>query len=208
MILAAVFLLPVLMALGGWSYRNYREFGRPIAVSANGGLNFWLGNHPDVTATTGNRMTPGMREELGSVYAKYRNVAVRDSVLFDMGLKYAASKPGRFVRLSAAKAVNFWRLYPQPMTEVQPTGGREKLMSLFSYGFLLPFGVVWLFRSLKRSDGAKLILLVLIAYTLVHAIYISKVRFRIPLDPYIIIYAAGALVALADLVFRRDSRRA
>lgn len=207
-ILAVVFLLPILMALGGWSYRNYREFGRPIALSANGGFNFWLGNHPEVTATTGNRMTPSMREELGSVYAKYRKIAVRDSVLFDMGLRYAASKPGRFVRLSAAKAVNFWRLYPQPTTEVQPTGGREKLMSLLSYGVLLPFGVVWLFRSLKRSDGARLVLLVFIAYTLVHAVFVSKVRYRLPLDPYIIIYAAGALVALADLVFRRASRRA
>lgn len=206
---ALLFLTPVIVALGAWSIRNHRAFGRPVAVSANGGFNFWLGNHPDVTATTGNRMTPAMREELGSVYAKYRNIAVRDSVLYDMGLRYASSDPGRFVRLSAAKALNFWRLYPQPMTGVQPVAGKEKLLSLLSYGLLLPFGLVWLFRSLRRSSGAWLILLVFIAYTAVHAVFISKVRFRLPIDPYIMIYASGALIALLDFLGGRiRSRRA
>jgi hypothetical protein len=201
--LAIIFLAPLAVGVGGWSYRNARDFGRPVAISANGGFNFWLGNHPDVTATTGNRMTPGMRRELGAVYAKYRNPAVRDSVLFQTGLRYASSDPGRFVRLSAAKAANFWRLYPQPMTDVQPAAGNARWLSLLSFGLLLPFGAVWLLRSIRRSDGARLIFLVFISYTLVHAAFISKVRFRLPLDTYVLIYAAGAIVALFDVARRR-----
>ncbi len=201
--LAILLLAPLVIAVGAWSHRNSRDFGRPVAISANGGFNFWLGNHPDVTATTGNRMTPNMREELGAVYAEYRNPAVRDSVLFQMGLRYASSDPGRFVRLSAAKALNFWRLYPQPMTEVQTAEGKEKWLSLLSYGLLLPFGAVWLARSLGRSGGARLILLVLISYTLVHAAFISKVRFRVPVDPYILVYAAGAILAIVDALRAR-----
>jgi hypothetical protein len=204
--LVIIFLAPLAVAIGGWSYRNAKDFGRPVAISANGGFNFWLGNHPDVTATTGNRMTPLMRQELGTVYAKYRNPAVRDSVLLQMGLRYATSDPGRFVRLSAAKAANFWRLYPQPMTDIQPAAGKAKWLSLLSFGLLLPFGAVWLFRSIWRSDGARLILLVFISYTLVHAAFISKVRFRVPLDPYVLIYAAGAIVALFDLLMARRRR--
>ncbi len=200
--IAVLFALPVAMALGGWSYRNYKEFGRPVAVSANGGYNFWLGNHPDATATRGNRLTQDMYDELREVHIRYRNPAVRDSVLLHLGLEHAASEPGRFVRLSLAKAANLWRLYPQPMTEVRPAVGKGKWLSLLSYGVLLPFGILWLFRSLARSDGARLVLIVFIAYTLVHAVMISKVRFRLPLDPYVIIYACGALVALAG--FARD----
>lgn len=209
-LLALLFILPVVLALGGWSYRNYTAFGRPVAVSANGGFNFWLGNHADVTATTGNRMTDRMKKELGAVYAKHRNAAVRDSVLYAMGREYIKAAPGRFVKLSAAKAVNFWRLYPRPMTDAGPAAQKAKLYSLLSYGLLLPFGVVWLLRSLRRSRGAWLILLVFIAYTGMHALFISKVRFRMPLDPYILIYAAGALFALYDLVRARrgGSRRA
>jgi 4-amino-4-deoxy-L-arabinose transferase-like glycosyltransferase len=203
LLVAVFFLLPVVLALSAWTYRNYRSFGRPVVVSANGGFNFWLGNHPDVGATTGNRMTERMRKELGAVYAKYRNVAVRDSVLYSKGSEYVAADPGRFVRLSAAKAVNFWRLYPKPMTDAGAAAQKAKLYSLLSYGLLLPFGVVWLLRSLRRSPGAWLILLVFLAYTCVHALFISKVRFRVPLDPYIIIFASGALFALVDLVRAR-----
>jgi 4-amino-4-deoxy-L-arabinose transferase-like glycosyltransferase len=205
-LMALLFLLPVLLALAGWSYRNYRSFGRSVAVSANGGFNFWLGNHPDVTATTGNRMTNRMRLELGSVYARHRNVAVRDSVLFSIGVEYIKADPRRFVRLSAAKAANFWRLYPKPMTDAGAAAQKAKLYSLLSYGVLLPFAVIWLLRSLGRSRGAWLILLVFLAYTGVHALFISKVRFRIPLDPYILIFAAGALFALYDFVRARSAR--
>jgi 4-amino-4-deoxy-L-arabinose transferase-like glycosyltransferase len=202
-LVALLFLAPIALALGAWSYRNNRSFGRPVAVSANGGFNFWLGNHPDVTATTGNRMTDRMRKELGEVYAKHRNIAVRDSVLYSMGRGYVSADPGRFVKLAAAKAVNFWRLYPKPMTNAGPAAQKAKLYSLLSYGLLLPFGVVWLLRSLRRSREAWLILLVLLAYTAVHALFISKVRFRVPLDPYILIFAAGALIALFDVIRAR-----
>lgn len=207
LLLAILFILPVVLALSAWSYRNYRLFGRSAVVSANGGFNFWLGNHPDVTATTGNRMTERMRKELGAVYAKHRNAAVRDSVLYAMGREYIIADPGRFVRLSAAKAVNFWRLYPKPMTDAGEAARKAKLYSLLSYGLLLPFGVVWLVRSLRRSPGAWLVLLIFLAYTAVHALFISKVRFRVPLDPYVIIYAAGALFALFDLMRERAVRR-
>jgi 4-amino-4-deoxy-L-arabinose transferase-like glycosyltransferase len=205
-VMALVFILPLLLGLSAWSYRNNKAFGRPVAVSANGGFNFWLGNHPDVTATTGNRMTDRMRVELGSVYAKHRNVAVRDSVLYAMGMEYAKSDPGRFAKLSAAKAVNFWRLYPKPMTDAGAAGRKAVLYSILSYGVLLPFAVVWLLRSLGRSRGAWLILLVFLAYTGVHALFISKVRFRVPLDPYILIFASGALIALYDF-WRARARR-
>jgi hypothetical protein len=203
---AILFLIPMLVVIGFWSARNYRVLGKPVAVSANGGFNFWLGNHPEVTATTGNRMNAAMRRELGAIYAQHRNEADRDRALYATTRDYIAADPGRFVRLSIAKAVNLWRLYPRPATEVRPAAGREKLLSLLSYGVLLPFGVFWLFRSLKDSAGARLILLVFIGYTFMHAFFISKVRFRVPLDPYVIVYASAALLALLDFAKGRIGR--
>jgi hypothetical protein len=199
-LLAVLFLIPLVLIIGAWSARNYRALGKPVAISTNGGFNFWLGNHPGVTATTGNRMTASMRRELGAVYGRHKNEADRDSVLYAKAREYIGADPGRFVRLSFEKALNLWRLYPSPATEVRPAGGMERLLSLLSYGLLLPFGVFWLLRRLKDSDGARLVLLLFIGFTVVHALFISKVRFRIPIDPYLIVYASAALLAVADLV--------
>lgn len=200
-------LLPIVLCVGAWTLRNYNVLGRPVLVSTNGGFNLWLGNHPDVTAETGNRMTPRMQRELGTVYARHKNEAERDSVLYDMGTRYISEDPMRFLKLWAAKAVNLWRLAPRPMTEVELAGGKERLLSLFSYGLLLPFAAFWLIRSIKNRSEARLILLMFIAFTATHAVFITKVRFRIPIDPYVIVCAAGGLVALFDFVRARISRR-
>jgi 4-amino-4-deoxy-L-arabinose transferase-like glycosyltransferase len=200
-------LLPIALCVGAWSLRNYRALGKPVAVSTNGGFNFWLGNHPDVTAETGNRMTPRMQRELGTVYARHKNEAERDSVLYEMGRRYISEDPKRFLRLWAAKSVNLWRLSPRPMTEVEPAGGKERLLSLLSYGLLLPFAAAWLIGSVRSKAEARLILLMFIAFTATHAVFITKVRFRIPIDPYVIIYAAGGLIALFDFVRNEAGRR-
>ena len=200
-------LLPIALCVGAWSLRNYGALGKPVAVSTNGGFNFWLGNHPDVTAETGNRMTPRMQHELGTIYARHKNEAERDSVLYETGMRYISEDPRRFLKLWAAKSVNLWRLSPRPMTEVQPAGGMERLLSILSYGLLLPFAAVWLIRSIKNRAEARLILLMFIVFTATHALFITKVRFRIPMDPYVIICAAGGLIALFDVVSARISRR-
>jgi hypothetical protein len=99
--------------------------------------------------------------------------------------------------------VGFWAVYQRPMTEDRPRLGIEALASILSYGLLLPFALVWLFVSLPRSRVAVLVLLLFLTYSIVHAVILSKVRFRLPLDPFVIIYGSGGVVAS----FRALSRR-
>jgi 4-amino-4-deoxy-L-arabinose transferase-like glycosyltransferase len=206
--LALLFLLPLGVIVGAWAVRNSQALGSPVLGSTNGGYNFWLGNHPQVTATTGNRLTPEMQVEQGTLFARHRNEVERDRAFLQKGLDYIHADQGRFVRLSLEKAINLWRLYPRPKTADRPGLSGEALLSLLSYGALLPFALAWLVHSLRRSNRAWLVLLLFLAYTLVHAFFIAKARFRIPIDPYIIIYGAGGVWGLVNFARGRLGRSA
>ncbi len=208
--LALACLLPVVVILGAWTVRNQRAFGHPVLVSTNGGYNLWLGNHPGVKASMGNRAevpgmeeVPGMREEAARFWSLPGNEATRDSAFTRQALEYIAADVPRFLRLSLDKFLGLWALYPRPMTEDRPQLSLERLASLLSYGLLLPFALVWLFVSLPRSRVALLVLLLFLTYSAVHAVILSKVRFRLPLDSFVIIYGSGGIVASVRALNRR-----
>jgi hypothetical protein len=47
------------------------------------------------------------------------------------------------------------------------------------------------------------VLLLFLVYTMVHAVILSKVRFRLPLDTFVIIYGSGGIVAAAHALSHR-----
>ncbi len=194
--LALYFALALVLVVGGWTARNASHFGRPIPVSLNGGYNLWLGNYPGVKATTGNRWTEEMQEEYRALAEENPGEAALDTALRSKAFEYIGESPGRFLGLSIAKGLNLWRLYPQPMTEDRPGLNAEKLISILSYGVALPFALFFLLVSLKRWPGARLALIFFLAYTAIHAVVLSKFRFRLPLDGILLIFAAGGLGAL------------
>lgn len=124
--------------------------------------------------------------------------AALDAALYERGREYVAEDPAGFVRLSLSKAVNLWRLWPAPMTEDRPGLDLEKVISVLSYGLLLPFGLYGVFRALRNSSAARLALLFFLSYTALHAVFIAKFRFRLPLDAILFLYAAGVLADLAS----------
>ena len=208
--LALACLLPIVVIVGAWTVRNQRAFGHPVLISTNGGYNLWLGNHPGVKASTGNRAevpgtdeVPGMEAEAALIWALPGNEATRDSAFSRQALEYIAADVPRFLRLSLSKSLELWALYPRPMNDDRPRLGLEKLASLLSYGLLLPFALVWLFMSLPRSRVALLVLLLFLIYSMVHAVILSKVRFRLPLDTFVIIYGSGGIVAAVRALSRR-----
>jgi len=191
--LAILFLLPLVLIVGAWTARNCHALGRPALVSLNGGSNFWLGNYPGVTAATGNRWTPEMRAEWLALREQHPGEAERDQAFYQRGLEFVQADPVRFLWLSLTKAVYLWHLWPQPMTDQGHPEVLVILGSVLSYGILLLPALIGLGRALRRRREAWLILLFCLCYSAVHALYISKVRFRLPLDTFVIIYGVIGL---------------
>jgi 4-amino-4-deoxy-L-arabinose transferase-like glycosyltransferase len=194
--MAALYLLGVLGPVGVWALRNQQAFGRPVIISTNFGYNLWLGNYPGVKPTTGSRYdVPGMEEESRRIWESRGTEASRDAQFLRLGLAHIASDVPTFLRLSLGKAVEFWAVYSEPMTQDRPRVSFERLAGLLSYGLLLPFALVWLLVSLRGSRVAWLVFLLLALNTAIHAVILSKLRYRLPLDTFLIIYGVGGVLA-------------
>jgi hypothetical protein len=77
-------------------------------------------------------------------------------------------------------------------------------LSIGSYGLLLPFAAAGLVLGLRRRRReALLVALVCAVFTAVHALYIAKVRLRLPLDLFVLIYGAQGLLGALGVVLRR-----
>ncbi|MBD3180218.1 MAG: DUF2142 domain-containing protein [Candidatus Latescibacteria bacterium] len=201
---ALLFVIPILILTGIWGFRNYHAVGSFRPLSTNSGYNFWLGNYPGVKADTGNRKLPGQREQELAIRSSNRGEVETDRAFLRKGFEHVRDNPRRFVTLSISKFLNFWRLYPSPMSRELKLW--EKLISALSYGPVLILGLYFLFTRIRRMPEARLILLIFIGYTAVHALFISKVRLRLPLDTLLIICGAAGFFDLAGRLGLRSRR--
>jgi len=208
LVIALVYLAGTAVPVGGWAVRNTVRFGQPVLISTNFGYNFWLGNYPGVGPANGNRYDlPGMEAEAQKVWASPGTEVSRDRRFFHLALGHIRSNVPAFLRLSAGKALEFWSIYSEPMTQRRPRFGLEWLASLCSYGFLLPFALAWLVRTARRSRLSQLVLALFVVWTVIHALILSKLRYRLPLDTFVIVYGVGGIAALnRRLRWRRPAR--
>ena len=189
---AATFGLCVSLVVMPWIYRNYTVMGK-ATVATNGGRNFWLGNNPEATAISGNNVAlpKTLEERLTSAQSELE----QERIYYQQGKRFILQHPHRFVRLSIAKAVNFWRLYPILTNSYPHMESLSRWVSALTSAPLLVLGMLGLIMVWRSSKPeAFLLLMFFIAFTILHAIFISKVRMRLPLDHFLAIFASSALV--------------
>ncbi|MDZ7295777.1 MAG: glycosyltransferase family 39 protein [candidate division KSB1 bacterium] len=174
-----------------WMARNQVRLGA-FTLATNGGRNFWLGNNPGATADTGNEvpLTPELTAKLEGA----RSEVERDRVYYASGLQFIRRQPSRFLGLTASKAIAFWRLYPVPSSGFKQHEGFSKLASIVTYGPILVLAIVGLAVSWANAPERNLAFLCLfVCFNVAHAVYISIVRLRLPLDLFLMTFAAYAV---------------
>jgi 4-amino-4-deoxy-L-arabinose transferase-like glycosyltransferase len=196
-----LFLLLFALVLAPWTYRNFRVFGEFVPVTSMGGLTLWYGNNPAATGNLGDdylrlkeiRPNPGTTRET-EISRYFRGLAV----------DYMKSHPKRTAVLAVKKAVHFWRpsgFRIPGMIDETPSWLR------FAVGFLsyVPLLLLFIFevlasirsRAIIRNPGVILMVLSIIVFTIVHSIFPSLPRYRMPIEPFIIAMAAAGAVRVA-----------
>jgi len=199
---AAAAMVVLLAVLSPWTIRNYREFGRVVLVSTNGGANMWMGNNPD---TTGHyQLPPPMRPD--------QNEAQWDKDLGEQAKAYIKKEPVAFVKRTVIKAVRLhdretigvaWNLEGlKRVSSFFDTGPGATLLKAVSSGYwylMLVLGGIGAV-IVSRREGVWSLLThptaVFFAYfTAVHAIMVIQDRYHYPITPMVGALASVAIVA-------------
>ncbi len=189
--LAGLLLLGSAVTLVPWTVRNYYVHGRVVAVDAR------MEDHlPRMSGSPVSRSSQNKRE--GKIEAILEN-------------------PGPFVSRAARQFVYFWRLYPERLamsspkvreryhrrdarvltTPVFSASGLPKIISVAATIPLFVFALVGTITMWWRKGyGRELSFLwtLILSFAIGYSLFFAKMRFRVPIEPYLVILGAYGLV--------------
>ena len=188
-----IFGFALILTMLPWVVRNSLVFHDFLLGSSEGGWVFYLGNNPHSTGGGGGSneaipalpMPPGLSET--EVNRRYYQAA----------FQFIKEHPGRALSLLLPKLLNTWRpVYANSSL-------KHKLIAYPSYGALVIFAFLGLVMGIRRSEATKLMGLFVVYHILFHTLVTGEIRFRAPVEPVLIVFAAFGVVWFISFVKRK-----
>jgi hypothetical protein len=197
-----------LALMSPWWVHNYQKYDHFVRLNLGDGLVLYAGNNP--MNRSGGGIT-GIDVDL-SVAANYTPDGPSQYDLNErlkgMAWHYIRENPARFAELATLKFMRFWRLWPHTQEYNRPA---IAVLSIMSYGMVLFLALFCLYQEFPRHWRSLSPLLLFGGYlTLVHMVTIGSIRYRFPIEPFLIILAARGAANLARsplLADRLSARR-
>ena len=200
-------MLGLVIVMSPWWARNYWVSGRLVLTTLQVGASLYDGLNPHATGASDMGFTSnGEVRELEAGVNEFRltddslrpgEAASSDSLEYRLDGKYrraaldwAAAHPARALELAGVKFTRMWNFWPNEPRFRQPFV-RLAVFASFVPVLLLAIVGAWRFRAM----GWPIALLLLPAgyFTLLHMIFVSSIRYRLP--AMLLLYVLAAAVA-------------
>lgn len=190
------------VTMSPWFIRNYLVFREFIPTTTQGGVIFCAAH---------NKFTANDSEYIGGIYSwsnrkrlyenfEYVNLTEleKNSIGYQLGFDFLKKNHKVIPKLLYRKSLRFWGIF---VDSKKPTSQRlQSSITIYSlsYGLLVPFAIIGFFLSLrKRRKFFIIYLVILMGYIGILFLFGLK-RFRAPLEPYLIIFAAIGIFGIYD----------
>ena len=204
-----LFTLIVVAVMSPWIIRNAIVFRAFVPATTDAGHGFYVANNEQVLyhphrergfcypKSWGFLKRPG-EESVGELEASRR--------LMRLTSRYLITHPGVAVRLMARRFVVMWRFYPSTDFVAQ----KHAVIYALSYIPIFPFMLIGLWLGHRRLSGGNgrlpnlLLVDLLVLYTIVMSVlFLAMLRYRVPLMPFLLIFAALGIKTIWDRIRRR-----
>jgi 4-amino-4-deoxy-L-arabinose transferase-like glycosyltransferase len=183
--LAAAGLACVAAVMAPWVVRNQLTFGAPVLTTTKLGYNLYKYYHPQMTAdqTVATVPFPDFGE---------RTEPQREALMRSLAIRFMLDDPARTLWFMANKLALLFKLTPSNEVNRQ-----YALVSLASYGALLPFMAAGLVLALRRGRRWLPLVAYVVFSIATKAAVFAGIRLRMQVEPFLIVLAALALVSAA-----------
>ena len=196
-IIIALILVPIFcLCLAPWWIRNYQVTGRFVATTLQMGPSLYDGLSPTATGASDmafvdefrrierERATPNSKD----IYEYRVNERMKKA-----SLDWAKTHPGRVCELAVIKFFRLWNVWPNEPAFANPM---VRIVVFLTYTpilvlALIGFGVTW-----RRGFDYAILILPAIYLTMLHVIFVSSLRYRVPAMLFLMILAALMLSQL------------
>ncbi len=178
-----------------WTMHNQRVFGRFVLLNTNAGYAFFWANHP-IYGTRFVAILPGKAPYQRLIPAELRSLdeAALDAALLRRGLDFVLQDPGRYLLLSLSRIRTFFMFWPESESSFL-----SNLVRVLSFGIALPWIIAGFWLSRRDWRRWSLLWLFVLVYTVVHLLSWALIRYRLPVDAVLLIFAGHAVTRLWGL---------
>jgi hypothetical protein len=184
---AAAVVALVLAGLAPWAIRNYRVIGQWRWLTTRGGISLYDAVRPGSSGESDLADTKSLPELQGLDelhWDAYFRAKARAEIRRD---------PMRIVSLAGRKFLRTWSL--RPNVEAYHQGAAAIVGASWTTAVLVLAAAGW--WRYRRALGAWLVLLSpVIAFTLLHMVFVGSVRYRLPLMPMMLVLSAAGLAGI------------
>lgn len=184
---------------------NYLRFNQFVLLNTNAGFAFYWANHPIYGTHFEGILTKSTYLDLLPKELYGLNEAALDRELLKRGLEFVIQDPVRYLFLSLSRIPIYFMFWPSPSSSIL-----SNLSRLASFGILLPFmicGTVSTLLGFKDNfsiSSPKILLLVFVViYSLIHIFTWTLIRYRLPVDAVLILFAAIGIQNILNFVKKR-----
>ena len=199
-ILTSLFMAAILIP---WGLRNYIELGKFVTFTTEGGRAFYAGNNPMNKTGGAYRYIDYIEPE--RIMKGGLSEIEESAALKKEGIRFIVDNKTAFIRLSVKKALYLWKVFPAERSGF--SGIKFKMVSLLSYGLLLPFFIAGLLYSLPKIEKTFVLSSFLVYNTLFCMVFFSSMRFRDTLAPIMLIYAAYGMKRFFEKLNLLETKR-
>lgn len=190
-------------ALSPWWIRNATLLHAFVPFTTGSAQNLYLGNNPH-NPTAGVDWASDVDPTVVAKIQALPNEVERQRAFSQAAVDYIKDNPAVFVRAAVKKFVRFWNPVPNA-TEFKTA--IYSIVSAASFGPVLALALlcaVWRWRQWRLLAP---IYLIVGYFTFVHVVTIASLRYRLPIEPLLIVLAAAPLGAIVESIRQNRARR-
>lgn len=179
--------------LAPWWLHNFEAYGAFVRLNLGSGLALYSGNNP-------NNQSGGVSDAAMDMtpFQTISDPLARDRAMRDAALSYIAEDPPRFLELAGLKFLRFWRPWPFAQSYAGPL---YVVASLISFVPILALALAQIATS-SRATLLRIGPIILFAgyLTGIHMIVVGSVRYRLPIEPFLIVLAAPVMSRIIEKI--------
>jgi hypothetical protein len=193
-IITKIFFLSLLMwilFLTPWWLRNYTIFNIFVPFTTSSGMNLYLGNN-SFNKDGGCDWSIDVNRNLVKNFKKLSEIE-QNRKFKNEAIKFILENPKQFLNLIWLK---FKRFYNIQFNNKKYRNSYLNIVSILSFGIILLFFIISIILLYKQWRKLSPIYILIIYFTILHSIIISSLRYRLPIEPFMIILASYGIYYL------------
>ena len=186
-----------LMTISPWILYNYNKYRKLFFITQEGIHSFVAANNPEFELKERGQIR--VPKEIEDKVQKL-NEDVRNKVYLQEAVHYIQTEPLRFAKNYLLRLATFWRFYPSTISKNVDTNRRNIIISAIFYSFLIPFSFLGMIIQYKQRRKLILLYGYILFFAAGYALFIPSIRYRLPIEPFLILFASAIIVTIAEKV--------